>query len=184
MQSQRAPIGMQLSPPEELNKMINMQSCMAYSIQKQKHTTYPTLDNKRVSVRETAPCPTHWPCCFHMVVPYMIIIYLQSHSNCNQYATKYGNMIQVHVGTVFEHSPISSHKKHGGLFIKRKWDVIIVGLLSLEHMKILYIEHIHNKLTNGVHTIDEHKPCPKCAPVYICRCNIVHSAINTIDAYL
>ena len=46
----------------------------------------------------------------------MIIIHMQNHSWCNQDSGEYGNIIQASVGTVFEHSPMSSSRKGGGPF--------------------------------------------------------------------
>ena len=49
-----------------------------------------------------------------MVVPYMYIIHMQSHSNCTQYANEYGKVIEVYIGSVFEYSPFTSGRKYGG----------------------------------------------------------------------
>ena len=44
----------------------------------------------------------------------------QSHSDCNQYAAKYGNTIQACVGTIFELLPTASHRKCGGFSLKEE----------------------------------------------------------------
>ena len=74
----------------------------------------PTVDNQIVRMREFALHQTHCQCFFHVVVPYMIIIHVQSHSHCNQDVTEYGNVIQACGGTVHKHSPVASSRRCGG----------------------------------------------------------------------
>ena len=69
-------------------------------------------------MREIGLHQTHSPFCNHVVVPYMTIVHMQSHSKCNQYATKYGNVIQVCTGTVFKESSLVSRRKHGDFSLK------------------------------------------------------------------
>ena len=77
-----------------------------------------TLDDQIVWVREIASCQTHPLCHAHVAVPNMIIIHVQSHSQCNQDAAMYGNVIKFHRDAVFKHSQMARSRKHGGLFIK------------------------------------------------------------------
>ena len=41
---------------------------------------------------------------------------------------------------------------------------MIIDLQKTECPKNIYIEHIHNNLTNMVNTISEQRSCLKCAP--------------------
>ena len=101
-------------PQKELNIIISIWPCLAYSIWKQKCGMDPTMDNQQVRVRETGPHQTCWPCCVH-VVDFLFIIQMQRHGNCNQYATRYGNAIKESIGAVFEQVPIA-HRKHAQFF--------------------------------------------------------------------
>ena len=48
------------------------------------------------------------------------IIHKQGHVICNQIAFKYGNLLQVNGDMVIEQSPVTTHRKCGGLTLKEE----------------------------------------------------------------